>query len=104
MDRVLTRFGLGYLDRLPTAWEYIFDKRQGYYVRIHLKDEGGIIGGLFNTDSFAANPPKPSDIYVEQVWLLDDEGNFIQPLPTTRGAWISQEIIAYIEFFAGLPD
>ncbi len=61
-----------------------------------------MLGGRYSTDSFAADPPGPSDIYVEEVWQLDEDGNFIQPLPTTRGVWISQDAVSYIEFFAGL--
>lgn len=104
VNNALERIGYGYINLLPSAWEYVFDKREGYYVRIHLKDGGGLLGGVYSIDSFAADPPQPSDIYIEQVWLLDDEGNFLQPLPTTRGAWVSQESIAYIEFFEGRED
>lgn len=101
VNRFLERFGYGYINLLPSAWEYIFDKQEGYYVRIHLKSDGVIIGGIYSTDSFAADPPRPSDIYIEEVWYLDADGNFTQPLPTTRGAWVSQEAISYVEFFAG---
>lgn len=99
-DRLLTRFGFGYISLLPSAWEYIFRKPKGMYLRVHLRD-GSVIGGLYSVSSFTANPPGVSDLFIEQVWILDEAGNFIQPIPTNRGAWIAHDIISYIEFLEG---
>jgi hypothetical protein len=64
VNKILEQYGYGYINLLPSAWEYVFDKKEGFYVRIHLK-AGTVIGGVYGTDSFAADPPRPSDIYLQ---------------------------------------
>lgn len=34
------------IDPLPSAWEYFFHQLRGFYVRIHLKTDGKVLGGL----------------------------------------------------------
>ncbi|WP_039245733.1 DUF6338 family protein [Clostridium novyi] len=84
---------------LPTSWDYIFSKREGYFILVHLKDSS-IIGGLYMSNSYAASYPNKQDIYIEQVWNVDEKGNFKSKVPNTKGLWINKEAFDYIEFLS----
>lgn len=105
VDRLLNRIGLGYIDRMPSAWDYVMQQEAPRYVRVHLKD-GGVIGGIFAGQSFGSTAPSRADIYLEQAWQLDKDGTFLYPIPTSQGVWISHDSIAFVHFLEGLdtPD
>ena len=46
---------------------------------IHLKD-GRRIGGRFDENSSASSFPAKEQIYIEEVWELDESGKFINRL------------------------
>jgi hypothetical protein len=100
VDNVLDKIGMGYVERMPSAWEYAIRLERSAYVRIHLKDQVVPIGGRFAQSSFASTTPNASDIFIEQVWQLDEKGDFVKPLLDNWGAWISHDMISHIEFFA----
>lgn len=101
VDTLLERIGFSYIDRLPSAWDYVILKQRGFYVKIHLKDDRGVIGGVYSQDSFASTEPLHQDMFIEQVWQLNEDGNFVRPVYNTRGSWISKQAMDYIEFFVG---
>jgi hypothetical protein len=83
----------------PTSWDWFFSNRKGnhYYVRFHLK-EGKELGGYFGDRSFAASSANGQEIYVEEVWRLDEDGRFIAPEEGTPGAMVNREDCTHIEF------
>ena len=99
VDRLLDKIGLGYIDRMPSAWDYVLRLERPAYVRVRLKD-GGTVGGEFSTRSFASTTPSRADIYLERVWQLDENDNFVQPLVDNWGVWIAHDTIGQIEFFS----
>lgn len=101
VDRVLEIFGLGFYDRTPSAWDYAAQEHDGVWVRIHLKDNQGIIGGKFGQDSFASLDPKRPDIYLQEAWLVDTNGNFVQPIADSLGVWVAHDVMAYAHFLEG---
>jgi hypothetical protein len=96
--------GRGYLKDLgvhsnPTTWDWFFSNRAGnYYVRFHRK-EGKDFGGYFGENSFAASSPNAQQIYVEELWRVDEEGKFIERVEGSKGALINSEDCEFIEFF-----
>jgi hypothetical protein len=101
VDQWLSWFGFSYVQRLPSAWDYVVGLNEGFYVRVHLKDGGGIIGGIYGTSSFASDERDAVDLYLEQLWIVDDNGKFIEPVSATRGVWIPRESARLIEFLEG---
>ncbi len=87
----------------PTAWDYIFGKRGIYRVIVHLKD-GRKIGGNYSYESYTSSYPDERDIYIEQLWEVDDNGSFIQPIERSEGMWITGEEILGIEFISTATD
>jgi hypothetical protein len=50
-------------------------KRTPYWVRVHLKDQRRI-GGRYAGKSFTSHSPAPAEIYLEEVWNVDENGGF----------------------------
>lgn len=91
-------FAKRFIHPIPKPWDYVFGKRQSFWVIVHLKDKRRI-GGKFDTDSFASSYPADEQIYLEEVWELGEKGNFIKPIPRSRGIIILGDEIVGIEFF-----
>lgn len=98
VERALGTIGPGYIDRMPSAWDFVMRQRQPSYARIHLKDDQGMIGGIFADRSFASLDPGRADIYLEEAWWLDKEGEFDEKVLDTQGVWISADVMAYVHF------
>jgi len=79
-------------------WDYVFGKRQPFWVVVHLQD-GRKIGGRFGFGSFASSSPAEEQIYIEEVWSLDEHGAFLNPIDQSAGIIIMQSQIALVEFF-----
>jgi hypothetical protein len=83
---------------IQKPWDYIFNKREHSWVIVHLKD-GRRIGGKYDTNSFSSSYPSEEQIYLEEVWKLDEKNKFIEPIDRSKGIIVlSKEIIA-VEFF-----
>ncbi|WP_277623049.1 DUF6338 family protein [Burkholderia seminalis] len=87
---------------LGKAWDYVFSRREPSYVIITLTS-GKRVGGAYGGDSFASSYPYDEQIYVEEVWDLDEEQGFSQRHVRSRGMLISANNIESIEFI-GLYD
>lgn len=83
----------------PTAWDFVFDKRQTGFMLFHLTN-GALIGGYWGTHSYAGSFPNDGDIYVEVVYSVDAAGRFGDPIPNSRGILLRKEQYSYVELFA----
>lgn len=81
-----------------SAWDYIFSLRKSYWVILHLKN-GNKIAGSYSTKSFTSAFPNKQDIYLEELWKLDDDNKFSAKISRSAGLWISADEISSIEFF-----
>lgn len=79
-------------------WDYVFGQKQSFWVIAHLKD-GRRIGGRFDTKSFASSYPAPEQIYLEEVWLLDMAGKFLNKVERSKGIIIAASEFQSIELF-----
>jgi len=82
----------------PTAkpWDYVFAQRKPYWVKVTLKN-GTIIAGRYADKSFASSAPAPEQIYLEEIWLLNDKGGFERAKNNTAGVIILSSEISHIE-------
>lgn len=87
------------LDPSPTAWDFFFGKRRPAWVLCHLKS-GEMVGGLFNDHSSASCFPQQEDIYLEEIWKVDEEGRFVERVEQTAGVLVKREECTHIELFA----
>jgi hypothetical protein len=81
----------------PSDWVFSREAGKHFCVRFHRKD-GKDLGGYFGENSFAASSPNGQEIYVEEVWRLDEDGRFIEPVEETQGAIVNREDCTLIEF------
>lgn len=90
------------------AWDYFLKQNnEGFYILFHLKNKSKI-GGLFASKSYATTYPQEPEIYVEQVFKVDQiTGEFIERIEGTYGSVIRQSEWDFIEFHKipeGCPD
>lgn len=87
------------INPIPTPWDYLFLKRDAYWVIVHLTD-GKKIAGMYDTNSYVTTYPEEKEIYLEQVWKLDRNGGFEKPVDRSAGTIILSKNISSIEFFS----
>lgn len=78
-------------------WDYFFAKKKCCWVKVILKN-GDIIGGYYGTESFASSSPAEEQIYLEQKWILSENGGFERQVNGTIGVIIMNSEISHIEF------
>ena len=79
-------------------WDYLFCKREAFWVIIHLKD-GRKVGGTYGKNSFTSSYPSEEQIYLEKVWKLNENGIFLEPIEGSKGIIVSSSEILAIEFY-----
>lgn len=83
----------------PTAWDFLFDRREPAFVLVHL-NSGALLGGYWGGQSYAGSFPNDGDVYLEAVYGVDENGKFADPMPNTRGVLLRKDQYSYIELFA----
>ncbi|MCL4394347.1 MAG: DUF6338 family protein [Chloroflexi bacterium] len=79
-------------------WDYYFSKGEPCWVIVHLKDQK--VGGYYGTGSFASSDPAEPQLYLEQIWALDDSCRFAHKIEQSKGMiFFAKDIIA-LEFFS----
>lgn len=83
----------------PTAkpWDYVFSQRKSYWLKVVLKD-GTTVAGKYGAKSFASSAPADEQIYLEESWILNDNGGFLREKNNTAGVIVLSKEISYIEF------
>jgi len=82
----------------PTSkpWDYVFSQRKMYWMKVVLKD-GTIVAGKFGDRSFASSAPAEEQIYMEETWVLDENGGFLRCKNNSAGVVIVSKEISHIE-------
>lgn len=82
----------------PTSWDWFFSENaSNYYVRFHLKT-GEKLGGYYGENSFATSFPNKQEVYIEEEWHLDEDGQFSEPIEGTKGAFVNREDCSLVRF------
>lgn len=96
----------GWLHRLlrldhptPKGWDYFIRRHHHFWVLFHLKN-GKRFGGYFGDNSYSSTFPHDPELYVEQVWRVDERGEFIEMVDRTIGSVVRQSDCELIEFFS----
>ncbi len=69
--KLLKRIGLNPVHVMPTAWDWKFGGMKEAWVLAVLKD-GTKFGGFCGAKSFMSSDPKERDLYIEQVYEIDE--------------------------------
>ncbi|MFA6036890.1 MAG: DUF6338 family protein [Legionellales bacterium] len=93
-----TFFSKWFVSPMRRPWDWFFSRRQPLWVIVHLKDRRKI-GGVFASKSYASSYPIKEQIYLEEVWELNETGQFKEPVETSKGVILLGDDISSIEFF-----
>jgi Family of unknown function (DUF6338) len=77
-------------------WDYVFAQKKPYWVKVVLKD-GTVVAGLYAYKSFVSSSPAQEQIYLEQTWIINDNGGFERAKNDTAGVIILTNEISHIE-------
>jgi hypothetical protein len=90
-------------DPTPTAWDYASSRVGPGYVRVLTKD-GIWMGGYAGPQSFFTSYPESREIFVEQAWVLSDDGEFEAAMDGTAGQWIRCDDAPLVQFLLPQQD
>jgi len=79
-------------------WDYVFSKRDRYWVIVTLNDKTKI-AGRYSHHSFSSSSPAEEQIYLEEAWLLNDRGGFERAKNKTKGILVTSKEISTVELF-----
>jgi hypothetical protein len=82
----------------PTAWDHFFNLKEDCFILLHLKS-GQILGGLYTDKSFASAYPEKEDLYLSELWRLNEKGEFQEPVENSGGLLVNFEEVSFIEIF-----
>jgi hypothetical protein len=82
----------------PTSWDHFFSLKEDCFILLHLKN-GLTLGGLYTSKSFASSFPEKEDLYLSELWRLDEDGGFIEPVENTGGLLVNFEEVNFIEIY-----
>jgi len=83
---------------IPTSWDHYFRHTKSFYALVHLRN-GDLLGGFFGLKSRASAFPNTQDIYLEEVWKVNQAGEFQEKVEHSKGMWITRDVFDHIEFF-----
>ena len=86
----------------PSTWDFFFENSGPVFLLIHLRG-GDLIGGLWSSGSYAGQHPYDGDLYLEAVYLVDEDGTFGEPAPYTGGLLIRKGDYTHVEIFKPPP-
>jgi hypothetical protein len=90
-------------DPTPTAWDYASTELHKGFVRVLTKDQTWV-GGYLGENSYLAGYPEPREIFLQQAWLLDDDGSFIGAVKESKGVWIGCDDAQLVQFLEEVVD
>lgn len=96
ISRLVNRTKVNYIHPVPTAWDYYFSKQKSAWVIVTLMD-GSKVYGHFDNQSFASSDREERDIYIQEVYGIDEKYNWIKN-GQSDGIMISKNNIKTIEF------
>lgn len=68
---IANRFGVAPLHAMPTAWDWKFGQREEAWVLVTLKSDTKF-AGFCGARSFISSEPGERDLYIQEVYELDD--------------------------------
>lgn len=83
---------------LPTSWDFFFASRRPCWILFHLKN-GERFGAFFGEHSFASSYPAAPDLYVQDLWRVDEFGRFLERVPGNLGMIVRSDDCDHMQFF-----
>lgn len=74
-----------------SAWDYFFSLKQPGWVIVQMKT-GRKVAGLYGGESFASSAPNPRELFLQEAWLLNDDGGFERVVNDSAGVIVCGEV------------
>ncbi len=95
--KICIYFDLTSVDTEPSAWDFKFKNISSEWAIVTLKNDK-IISGFLGSLSYISQNEKERDIYISEVFEIDENNKWTRK-KNTDGILIKAEEIKYIEFF-----
>jgi hypothetical protein len=95
-SKILSRY---FINSISSPWDRYFGNLEPCWMIIHLNN-GKIIGGRFGSNSIASSSPKEEQLYIEEVWRLED-GTFKEKIEGSKGIFVFKKDFFAVEMFHG---
>lgn len=95
--KICEYFNIPSIDTEPSAWDFKFKQIKGEWVLITLSDKR-TIAGFIGRNSFISSNSKERDLYIDEVYEIDEKGEW-KKRKRTDGIWLKNEEIKSIEFW-----
>lgn len=83
---------------IKNPWDHFFNKRHSCWIVVNLKS-GEKIAGKYCQNSFASSYPHKNQLYLEELWDLNENGAFTNSRKDTKGVIIFGEEIKSIDLY-----
>jgi Family of unknown function (DUF6338) len=88
--------------RARTAWDDFFGRQLiECWVQAELSD-GRVVGGRYGRASFASSWPDPGHMFLEEMWKVDEDGYFADPVPGNAGLLLRPTDYKLIRVYKGV--
>lgn len=96
--RILNRFNINPVHRIPTAWDYKFSTIEEHsWIIVTTKDDKKIMG-LYSSNSFSSSETGERDLYLEKQYIRNKYDDEWVELPNSKGVLIKADQIKFLEF------
>ena len=82
------RFSKVFVNPIPKPWDVVFRQRGESWIIVHLIG-GRRVGGRFARGSEASSYPAEEQLYIKEVWRLDENGRFVERVDRRGGIIVS---------------
>ena len=96
--RALAFGGINVQHSVPTAWDYKFSTTDTPKWMCICLDDNTILRGRYGMKSLASSDRNNQDIYLEEVFMIDETDAWVRE-DRTDGIWISSKSIKWINFY-----
>lgn len=90
----------------PSVWDmfYLVNAPHGKFVSLQFTD-GTQVGGVFSEGSVAMTTPDPHGLFLAEEWVLDEDGNFREPVANSGGILIRKlDDVRWVRIQSGSGD
>jgi hypothetical protein len=87
---------------VPNAWDYATTTAPAGWVRVRIAP-GQWVGGRFADGSYFSTYPEPRDLFIEDQYVVKEDGSFGERVPSSSGVWLSIRDDYVVEWLADEP-
>ena len=79
-------------------WDYYFSKKKTCWIVVKMNN-GKQLGGSYGANSFASSYPNEEQIYIDEEWIINDDGGFERAVEQSAGIIIFLKDAESIMFY-----